>query len=86
MQWIKDVVYSAAVTGLLHGRYKYVFDFTEINETGMYVIQYVIETEIFPIANDVYDVSGHAHRFLAVRMDHIEVREVIIISTVPAYG
>ncbi|MDI9539160.1 MAG: glycoside hydrolase family 9 protein [Bacteroidota bacterium] len=76
----KDVVYSAAVTEPISWqRYKYVnFDFTEINETGMYVIQYGDqETEIFPIANDVYDVSWQSALtgFLAVQMDHIEVRE-----------
>ena len=76
----KDVVYTAEVTEPISWqRYKYVnFDFTEITQTGMYVIRYGDqETEVFPIANDVYDTSWQSALtgFLAVQMDHIEVRE-----------
>lgn len=76
----KDVVYSADVTAPVSWqRYQYVnFDFSEITQTGMYVIEYGNqESEIFPIANDVYDTSWQSALtgFLAVQMDHIEVRD-----------
>lgn len=76
----KEVVYTADVTAPVSWqRFKYVnFDFTDINQTGMYVIRYGDqETEIFPIAYDVYDTSWQSalSGFLAVQMDHIEVRD-----------
>ncbi|MCX8125823.1 MAG: glycoside hydrolase family 9 protein, partial [Dehalococcoidia bacterium] len=76
----KDVIYSADVTAPVSWqRYKYVnFDFSGITQTGMYVIKYGNqETEVFPIANDVYDKSWQSALtgFLAVQMDHIEVRD-----------
>lgn len=76
----KDVVYTADVTDPVSWqRYKYVsFDFTGITQTGMYIIQYGDqESEIFPIASDVYDTSWQSALtgFLAVQMDHIEVRD-----------
>jgi len=76
----KEAVYTAAVTEPISWmRYKYVnFDFTNVTQTGMYVIQYGDqETEVFPISNDVYDTSWQSALtgFLAVQMDHIEVRE-----------
>ncbi len=76
----KDVVYTADVTAPVSWqRYKYVnFDFTDITQTGMYVIKYGSqESEVFPIANDVYDYSWQSAltTFLAVQMDHIEVRD-----------
>lgn len=76
----KDEVYTASVTEPVSWqRYKYVnFDFTDITQTGMYVIKYGSqESEVFPIANDVYDYSWQSAltTFLAVQMDHIEVRD-----------
>lgn len=76
----KDEVYTAEVTApVAWQRYKYVnFDFTDINQTGMYVIKYGDqESDIFPIAYDVYDTSWQSalSGFLAVQMDHIEVRD-----------
>ncbi len=76
----RDVVYTADVTAPVSWqRYKYVnFDFTNITQTGMYMIQYGNQvTEVFPIANDVYDTSWQSALtgFLAVQMDHIEVRD-----------
>ncbi len=76
----KDEVYTASVTEPVSWqRYKYVnFDFTDITQTGMYVIKYGSqESEVFPIANDVYDYSWQSAltSFLAVQMDHIEVRD-----------
>ena len=75
-----DEVYSANVTAPVSWqRYKYVnFDFTSITQTGMYVIQYGDQkTEVFPIANDVYNESWQTalDGFLTVQMDHIEVRD-----------
>ena len=60
-------------------RFKYTrFDFTEVNEVGLYRIHYGdYKGEVFPIAKTVYDriwqtcLSG----FMAVQMDHISVRE-----------
>jgi endoglucanase len=76
----REVAYTADVTApVAWQRFKYVnFDFTDINQTGMYVIRYGDqETEIFPIADDVYDKSWQSalSGFLAVQMDHIEVRD-----------
>lgn len=76
----KDVVYTANVSAPISWmRYKYVnFDFSDITQTGLYVIRYGDqETEIFPIAGDVYDKSWQSalSGFLAVQMDHIEVRD-----------
>ncbi|CAG0935949.1 hypothetical protein TFLX_04803 [Thermoflexales bacterium] len=76
----KDVVYTDTVTAPISWqRFKYVnFYFTDITQTGMYAIRYGDqETEVFPIANDVYDTSWQSalDGFLAVQMDHIEVRE-----------
>ena len=76
----RDVVYTADVTAPVPWqRYQYVnFDFTDITQTGIYAIRYGNqETEVFPIANDVYDTSWQSALtgFLAVQMDHIEVRD-----------
>ena len=60
-------------------RYKYArYDFTDYDKAGLYFIQYGDQkTEIFPISKDVYDQSWQSalSGFLAVQMDHIEVRE-----------
>ncbi|MDR2903522.1 MAG: hypothetical protein LBU77_03330, partial [Clostridiales bacterium] len=77
----KDAALTAGVSEDVTAwqRYKYVrFDFSEVNESGMYMIKYGDqETEIFPIADNVYDKSWQSalSGFLAVQMDHIEVRE-----------
>jgi endoglucanase len=76
----KDVAYTADVTAPVPWqRYQYVnFDFTDVTETGLYTIKYGDqESEVFPIATDVYDKSWQAalDGFLAVQMDHIEVRD-----------
>ena len=79
----KDVVYTADLTTPASSadwqRYKYRrFTFTSVNQEGMYVIRYGNqESEIFPIANNVYDRSWQIalDGFLAVQQDHMEVRE-----------
>ncbi|MCY9656435.1 glycoside hydrolase family 9 protein [Paenibacillus chondroitinus] len=76
----KEVVYTANVSAPVSWqRYKYVnFDFTSEIKTGMYVIKYGDkESDVFPIANDVYNKSWQSalSGFLAVQMDHIEVRD-----------
>src|SRR5579859_2750543 len=54
------------------------FDFTKVNEPGLYVIEYADQrTAPFPISNDPYaniwqDSLDH---HLAVQMDHVSVRE-----------
>ena len=79
----KDVVYTAALTtpgsNAAWQRYVYRrFTFTDVKEQGMYMIRYGDqESEIFPISDDVYDRSWQIalNGFLAVQMDHVEVRE-----------
>ncbi len=54
------------------------FDFSSIKTPGLYVIEYKgIKTDVFPIADDVYDNTWQAglSGFLATAMDHMEVRE-----------
>jgi uncharacterized protein YjdB len=54
------------------------FDFSSVKTPGMYVIEYAGQrTEVFPIADDVYDKSWQQSLtgFLAKEMDHIAVRE-----------
>jgi hypothetical protein len=76
----KDTVYTAPIADppVPWQRYKYAkFDFTSVTDEGMYVIRYAgKETEIFPIAKTAYDKSWqNSLSFMAVQMDHIEVRE-----------
>ena len=76
----EDVAYTANVTApVAWQRYKYVnFDFTSVTDNGMYVIKYGDQrSEIFPIASNVYDKSWQSalDGFLAVQMDHIQVRD-----------
>jgi len=79
----KDVVYTADLTTPASSadwqRYKYRrFTFTDVKAEGMYMIRYGDqESEIFPIANNVYDRSWQIalDGFLAVQQDHMEVRE-----------
>ncbi|HWE86095.1 MAG TPA: glycoside hydrolase family 9 protein [Terracidiphilus sp.] len=60
-------------------RYHYAnFDFTSVNEPGLYQIEYAGErTALFPIAKDVYSHTWQSSLsgFLAVEMDHVSVRE-----------
>ena len=60
-------------------RYRYAkFDFTQVKEPGLYVIEYAGErTDQFPIARDVYSRTWQSSLdgFLAVGMDHVSVRE-----------
>ena len=60
-------------------RYKYVrYDFSDYQKAGLYEIHYGDQvTEVFPIGKDVYDNSWQTALsvFMAVQMDHIEVRE-----------
>lgn len=79
-----DGSYTPVFTGKLGDarpwtRYNYRnFDFSSVKTPGMYAIEYNgLRTDVFPIADDVYDrvwqpaLSG----FLAVAMDHMQVRE-----------
>ena len=60
-------------------RYTYAkFDFSSVKDPGLYVIEYAgQQTEVFPIAKDVYSKTWQASLdgFLAVQMDHVSVRE-----------
>lgn len=60
-------------------RYDYAkFDFSSVKDPGLYVIEYGDQrTEIFPIAQNVYDNTWQAtlDGFLAVQMDHVSVRD-----------
>ncbi|WP_343252707.1 glycoside hydrolase family 9 protein [Ligaoa zhengdingensis] len=76
----KEVVHTGSLTEPVNWqRFKYArYDFTDYTTAGMYVIRYGDqETEVFPIGKDVYDKSWQSalSGFLAVQMDHIEVRE-----------
>lgn len=63
----------------VYARYRYVtFDFTDIRESGIYVIQYGnVKTAPFRIAADVYDTAWHPTLdiYMPVQMDHILVNE-----------
>lgn len=60
-------------------RYEYrQFDFSKVNETGLYAIQYGDqETHSFRIAHNVYDAAWYPTLdvFLPVQMDHVTVNE-----------
>ncbi len=76
----EEEVYAGKLTAPeIWRRYKHAkFDFSDVKETGMYRIAYAGQkTEVFPIANDVYNESWQSalSNFLAVQMDHIEVRD-----------
>ncbi|HCC34505.1 MAG TPA: hypothetical protein DEQ02_02240, partial [Ruminococcaceae bacterium] len=76
----KEVVLTKALGDVTAWqRFKYArFTFTEYQKTGMYLIRYgEQESEVFPIGKDVYDNSWQTalSGFLAVQMDHMEVRE-----------
>ena len=79
----KDVVYTANLTTPASSadwqRYKYRrFTFTDVKQEGMYMIRYGDqESEIFPIADNVYDRSWQIalNGYMVSAMDHIEARE-----------
>lgn len=60
-------------------RYNYIkFDFSSVNEPGLYFIQYGDQkTNTFPIASDVYDHIWHptSDIWFPVQMDHMMVNE-----------
>ena len=75
----KDVFDGAITPSTSWLRYVYSkFDFTAVNETGLYVLEYAGQrTAPFPISNDAYaniwqDSLDH---HLAAQMDHVSVRE-----------
>ncbi|MDR0570636.1 MAG: glycoside hydrolase family 9 protein [Clostridiales Family XIII bacterium] len=79
-----DGSYDVAFAGALGAprawaRYVYRdFDFSSVTAPGLYAIRYDgIVSDVFPIADDVYDRSWQSalSGFLAVQMDHIQVRE-----------
>ncbi len=60
-------------------RYTYAkFNFSAVKDPGLYAIEYAGQrTELFPIANDVYNRTWQSSldAYLAVEMDHVSVRE-----------
>ena len=60
-------------------RYKYArYDFSDYTKAGLYELHYDGQvSEVFPIGKDVYDNSWQTALsvFMAVQMDHMEVRE-----------
>lgn len=80
----EDGTYKVAFEGPLTPatpwlRYVYSkFDFTAVNEPGLYVIEYAGQrTATFPISNDVYAKSWQPSlgKHIAIQMDHVAVRE-----------
>ena len=64
------------------------FDFSEVKEPGMYVIEYAgTTTDLFPIAYGVYEDSWQQSlsNYLAVQMDHMRVREAYKIWHNPSH-
>lgn len=60
------------------------FDFSSVNEPGIYAIRYAGErTDLFPIDKGVYDRTWQVSlsNYLPVQMDHMEVREGYLNST-----
>lgn len=70
---------KVAEWGVFYSRYNYAcIDFTEVNEPGLYVIEYDgIQTNAFPIDKDIYTDKWHSSMdvSLVVAMDHMEVNE-----------
>ncbi len=84
-----DGTFTSVFTGPLdknvrsYLRYRYVnFDFTEVKEPGMYVIEYAgVRTDLFPIAADAYKNiwQPSLDTWMTVQMDHMKVREGYLI-------
>lgn len=85
----EDGYYSPVYTGPLdtevrsYLRYRYInFDFTQVTEPGIYVIEYDgVRTDLFAISDDAYENIWQPtlDTWMTVQMDHMEVREGYLI-------